>query len=382
MRFFAARLANSLLLALLAPLTYFIALRLLSPTPMSDGKSGDESACLAAWTVALYPILLLYPIAIATENLFFPLVLTSFLILLIAREKPTAGNFLLAGFLLGLTALTRSVILPFAVGAIFWIAASLKNKRGALLAALALTLTVLPWAVRNSLLHHRLTGLETSMGYNLYLGYYPGGSGTFLFGPSYDLLTVLDDSERDRIGTSKALEFIRDQPQRFLPLALNRLGYFFGLEKRAILYFYTNDVFGFIPFPSLLTILLLIVTPFVVVSISAAFGLACLRWNPQTSLLLLLFIGYLLPHVLILSEDRFHLALVPFFAILAASAWKAGPQLLVTRWRESISSKLLILFIGIVIALLLLNWGLELSRDADKLAQFFSPFGNMARFAY
>jgi hypothetical protein len=74
------------------------------------------------------------------------------------------AHFFLAGLCLGLTALTRSVILPFAGFAILWAWFILKQRRGALLMTLALTLTIAPWIVRNSLLHHKLTGIESSMG--------------------------------------------------------------------------------------------------------------------------------------------------------------------------------------------------------------------------
>ena len=133
----------------------------------------------------------------------------SFFFLLSSIESPTPLNFLLSGLFLGLTALTRSVILPFAVLAILWAWFILHQQRGAMLIAIALLLTVSPWIIRNSLLHHKLTGIETSMGYNLYLGYHPKGNGSFVFGPSLDLLTILDDAERDKIGTQKAIEFIR-----------------------------------------------------------------------------------------------------------------------------------------------------------------------------
>jgi hypothetical protein len=94
---------------------------------------------------------------------------------------------------------------------------------------------IAPWIVRNSLLHGKMTGVESSMGYNLYLGYHPEGDGSFVFGPSLDLVPILnDDTERDQLGTHKALEFIRAEPGRFLPLALNRLGFFFGLEKARV----------------------------------------------------------------------------------------------------------------------------------------------------
>jgi hypothetical protein len=290
--------------------------------------------------------------------------------------------FLLSGFFLGLTALTRSVILPFAALAILWIWFVLKQKRGALLVALALALTITPWIVRNSLLHHKPTGIETSMGYNLYLGYYPQGNGSFVFGPSLDLLTILDDAERDQVGTQKAIQFIRAEPERFLPLAMNRLGFFFGLEKRVLMYFYGNNIVGFIPFPFLLALFLVMLLPFVIVSLSAALGASLLRWNPPNILLGLLFFAYLLPHVFILAEDRFHLALVPFFAILASIFWANGWKSLAARWNESRAGKIAVAIALLAVFLLLLNWGLELSRDADRIVQLLGPNGNFSNYPY
>jgi 4-amino-4-deoxy-L-arabinose transferase-like glycosyltransferase len=373
-RFFAARLAQTFLGAALAPLTYLVAKKI------SPGN--ERAAKISAWVVAAYPILLAYPLGLGTENPFFLLLLASFLFLIQSIEKPSAFRFLLSGFLLGLTALTRSVILPFAGLAVFWIWFVLRQKRGALLVALALALTIAPWIVRNSLLHHKLTGIETSMGYNLYLGYYPQGNGSFVFGPSLDLLSILDDAERDQVGTQKAIQFIRAEPDRFFPLAVNRLGFFFGLEKRVLMYFYGNNIVGFIPFPLLLTLFLVMLLPFVIVSLSAALGLSLLRWNPPTILLGLLFLAYILPHVFILAEDRFHLALVPFFAILASLFWTGGWKSIAARWNESRAGKIAVTFAILAALLLLLNWGLELSRDADKIVQLLGPNGNFSNYPY
>ncbi len=58
-------------------------------------------------------MLLIYPLGLGTENPFFLLLLISFFFLLSSIERPTTPYFLLSGFFLGLTTLTRSVILPF-----------------------------------------------------------------------------------------------------------------------------------------------------------------------------------------------------------------------------------------------------------------------------
>jgi hypothetical protein len=383
-RFFAARLAQAIFLgAPLAPLTYWVAQRLFPLSSLKKeerGKNSERASRIAAWIVACYPMLLVYPLGLGTENPFFVLLLSSFLFLLHALKTPTTFHFVLSGFFLALTTLTRSVILPFAFAA-FCLLFVLHRKQ-AFLAVLSFLLLISPWILRNSLLHQKLTGIETSMGYNLYLGYHPQGNGSFVFGPSLDLLTILDDAERDRIGTEKALEFIRAQPGRFLPLAINRLGFFFGLEKRVLMYFYGNNILGFVPLPMLLTISAILLLPFVFLSIFAALGLASLRWKPEHILLGALLFGYTLPHIFILSEDRFHLALVPYMAILAAQVWVHGFAPLRDRWSESRSGRWIISLAVFAAVLLIANWGFELVRDADKISHLLGPNGNQSYFPY
>jgi hypothetical protein len=386
-RFFAARLAQAMLLgAPLAPLTYFVAQRLFPLSTFHDfmnenrGEKIEHAARLSAWLVAAYPLLLVYPLGLGTENPFFILLLASFYFLLSTLEAPSAWRFLVSGFFLGLVALTRSVILPFALAA-FCLLLFLYRKR-AFLTILSFAFVIAPWVIRNSSLHHKLTGIETSLGYNLYLGYHPQGDGSFVFGPSLDLLTILDDAERDKVGTQKAVEFIKTEPERFLPLAMNRLGYLFGLEKRVLMYFYSNDILGYVPLPWLLTISAVLLLPFVFVSIFAAFGLSLLRWRPEHILLILLLISYILPHVFILSEDRFHLALVPYLAILAAQFWVNGVGTIAARWHESQTGKTLVILSLLCALLLLTNWGLELTRDWDKITQLLGPNGNQTYFPY
>jgi hypothetical protein len=389
-RFFVARLAQTIPGALLAPLTYYVAqnLSFLPPSDQSQEGSGkilviERTSRFAAWVVAVYPMLLIFPLALATENLFFLLVLASVAALFKLAQISANPNHrllilysFLSGFLLGLTALTRSVILPFASLAILWVWFSLKRPREAILAGLVLVITIAPWIIRNSLLSHKLTGIETSMGYNLYVGYHPQSTGTFIFGPSLDLLSILDDQARDKIGTQKAIEFIRQDPGRFPYLALRRLGYFFNLELRAFTYFYVNDYLGFIPPPVLFLILLILAAPFVIVSLSAVFGAATLTIRSQMVLVALLFIGYLLPHIFILSEERFHLTLIPFLAIYAAKIWINGISALKSR------GMLVILIASLVAAFLIVNWGFELARDGHILVQMLAPNGNQIYLPY
>ena len=378
-RFFAARLTQAILLgAPLAPLTYFTEKKLSPPPPgvVGSGVRSERTARLSAWIVAAYPMLLIFPLGLGTENLFFLLVLASFFFLLSTIEQPSNFRFLLSGLLLGLTALTRSVILPFAGLAVLWIWFSLKQKRGALLVALALTVTILPWVIRNSLLYGKLTGIETSLGYNLYVGYHPDSTGTFTFGPSLDLVAILDDSARDQLGTQRALEFIQADPGRFVPLAVSRLGHFFRLELRVLTYFYSSNFFGYIPTPALLALAALFGLPFAILTISAAFGTLSLPRSPAILLSSFLFLGYLLPHVFILSEERFHLALIPLLAMVAAHFWTSGLPAIKSSGRVALSVAV------VIVALLLLNWTYQFASNANKFGVLLSPIGNQSYYPY
>lgn len=372
-RFFAARLAQAIFLgAPLAPLTYLIARRFFQSSEFTT----EQTARLSAWIVAAYPMLLVYPLGLGTENLFFVLVLSAFLFILKAIDSPTIVNFIGTGVFLALAALTRSIILPFAGLVILYLFYLYRAK--ALTVAIVFAVIIFPWVLRNTLLHGKLTGIETSMGYNLYLGYHPNGNGSFIFGPSLDLLTIMDDSQRDAVGTQKALEFIRAEPERFIPLVLNRLGFFFGLEKRVLIYFYSNNILGYIPAPLLLTISLILLLPFVLICIFGSLGLVALRRSPPVDMLYLLLATYILPHMFILAEDRFHLTMIPFIAILASFA----AMLIHTGAYKTIFNYKSWLLISILILCLLLNWGYELQRDADKISALFGPEGNRSHFTY
>ncbi len=391
-RFFIVRLVQAFIGAALAPLTYILSYKILNPqTAVISGydPSGgvvDErvikTSRAAAWAVTCYPMLIVFPLSLATENLFFVLVLISTLVLLQAAETRKSTHFVMAGALFGLTALTRSVILAVVGLCSLWVWFILREHKSAVLMFLSMLIVISPWVIRNSLLYDRFTGIESSLGYNLYVGYHPEGTGTFQYGISLDLVPILDDGVRDQFGRQAAIQFIRDNPARVPYLALRKLGLFFGLERRAATYFYSNNFFGFVPLPLLILAAFTLCPPFVILGVSAIAGLALIRWERYTVLLALIMIGYLAPHIIIQAEERFHLVLVPFFAILAAKAWTSGWRAFANRWQQSSAGKIAISLAVLAVLLLFLNWGLELSRDADKIAALLGPNGNQTYYPY
>jgi hypothetical protein len=374
-RFFIARLIQTFLNAALVPLTYLLARRLFPDQP--------RIAIFSAWTVALYPMLVIYPLALATENLFYVLFLGSVLSLTLAVQTGSTRFFLLSGLLLGLTALTRSVILAFGGLVILWGFFHLRQRKNIILLALTLALTISPWMIRNSLLYGRPMGIETAMGYTLYVSFHPESSGTFQYGISLDLMPYLDDAVRDRVGVQKGLEFIQADPLRVaIELPISRAGHFFGLERRALQYFYSNNFFGYIPQPWLSLASVLLLSPWVVLASSAAFGLALWPWRRDTFILPLAVFGYTLPHLALLAEERFHYNLIPLLAIVAALCWHSGWDSLRAIWAASRAGRLALSLALLAVLLLVFAWGHELVRDWPQLSQLLGPEGNKTGFPY
>jgi hypothetical protein len=374
-RFFTARLIQALLNALLAPMTY-LAARQVFP-------NHQRAARWAAWVLAFYPMMVIYPLSLATENLFFVLVMAFFLALVKAARDQKLGWFALSGLLVGLSALTRSVILPLGVVASIWAWFALKNRKGAMVLLVTMVAVCLPWVVRNSMLHGRLVGIESSLGYNLYVGYHPKSTGSFQYGISLDLVPMLDDGLRDKIGTTKAIEFIRQAPGRVPILAIMRLGHFLGLERRALTFFYSNNFFGYIATPLLIMFSAIFLLPFVFLSSSSVFGLILSDWRRHEAILMaLVLVTYTLPHILLLAEDRFHLTIVPFLAILAARCWEGGIGEIQHMFYSSSRGRWLVIIASVAVLLLFFNWGRELAVDYDKLVLLFGSKGNVTGFPY
>jgi 4-amino-4-deoxy-L-arabinose transferase-like glycosyltransferase len=371
-RFFIARLVQTFLGALLAPLTFALARRTF--------PEKDKLAKAAAVAVAAYPMLVIYPFALATENTFLPLILGGTVMLLKAAESHHWGDYLLAGVLFGAAALTRSVIVAILPFVLLWLWFLVKDRKGALIVLACVVAFTIPWSVRNTRLHGEFVFIENSMGYNLHQGYHPESDGTFKYGPSLELMPYMDDGLRDEIGRELALEFIQGDPWRVPYLAVRKAAYFFELERRALTYFYSNNFVGYIPQPWFTLVFALFTLPFAVLISSVALGLPFFIWRKEALLVLAVCFGYFAPHLLLLAEPRFHLALVAFLAVFAAYTWvdfaeiSAQIRLKENWWKLAIAAVLL--------ALLWFNWGNELVKDLDQLIPLFGPEGNTTYYVY
>ncbi len=367
-RLAVARLAQALLGGALAPLTALLSLRL---------GTTARAARLAGAIVALYPILWLYPIGLGSENTFLPLVLLGLLGCLSAARTTRAGAALAAGLALGAATLTRGALALFLPIAALWLwrSAPRAGLRQAMWLTVAASAVLVPWMIRNSLVLGHPAFVENSAGYNLFVGYHPQGNGNFDVRVSVIPLRILDDGERDRWTMQQALGFIAADPARALSLIPRRLAFFFGLEDRELVYFYSNNYFGPIAQPWLGLAYLVLVLPFVVIALAAPFGLAWASDRSGRALVLGLTGALLLAYIPILADPRFHLPLVPALAAYAASALSAphlGSRLLASFRQRNVAVRLAML----VVLLLLALWAVDIAADWHRLSAVFASGGN------
>jgi hypothetical protein len=311
-RFILARLVQASLLALLTPAAILFSIRM---------GFGRKSAILAGLGIAFYPILLLYPVGLASENLFIPLVSLSLIALVDVMDTRGVKRIILAGCLLGAAMLTRSILAPFVLLAGVWIARynNQGKKAGALLLLSSFGLCI-PWAIRNTWIMKRPAFVESSLGYNLFVGYHPEGDGGFVSKVAILPMTITDDAERDRYCTEMAWKYIKADPPEVAQRVFRRAILFTGVETREFTYFYSNNYLGHIPQPWLGLIYSLLVVPWIGTVIFGLLGLAMAQ-RRYTLLGLAFIIGYTAPHLFVLAEPRFHLALLPVMVSFAAKGW-------------------------------------------------------------
>jgi len=387
--FAVARIAQAIVGAFVPVVVHSLGRKLFDPTV----------GVVAALIVALYPMFLLYPLGLATENLFFLLVPATVLCLCKAADGSHRGLFLLAGVLLGLTILTRSVISGFLVLLLPWLWWHSADKRGALkgwiLVLVPVAVLTIPWSIRNTLLYDEFVFVESSMGFNFYLGYHPAGTGTFDSDIAVEFLEEIGAFDEPSLDTEKAshslgmergLGFITDDPARAAWLLLSKLSHLLRLDKRVLLYFYSNNFLGELPPLVLLLIFLVICTPWVVVLLLSVPGMVMSGLTRDRTLVYLLLVYLVGVHVLIMTEPRFHLVMVPFLALFAAQGVRAlrsaGGNLRVCEAAVRRNARWGLVLTAALVALLLLNWAYELNVDQEKLRLLFSPGGNTARFTY
>jgi hypothetical protein len=291
---------------------------------------------------AVYGMQVFYEGSLLVTNLQTPLTVGLLLVVVELLRKPTAGRALLAGVLAGLSTLARENALLFAAFVPIWLVYALAGvltlKRRIALGALfiaAVCAVVFPVTLRNRLVADDWVLVNSTGGIVLYTGFNPDARGTYMV-PSMFPRTMADDPEQQwnvyaqfaerSVGrelkpsevsswwSSRALEFIRQNPGFSFWLVLRKLGLFFNhYEVWNIRAYELSRQFSWV--------LRLPLLSFGIVAPLGLLGLALTarEWRRLTPLYAMLG-TYLLSALLIFVLSRYRMPVVPIFIIFAAAA--------------------------------------------------------------
>ncbi len=363
--FWGARLANALVGGALAGVTGLLARR---------AGAGDR-AWIASAVVALYPGLVLSSVYLMPEGLYTLLAMLA-LLLVRHRSVPLAGA---AGVVTGVAILTRSVgvtllVVGIAVAAWMWLtgAATMKAAVTRIAAFAGACLLVLaPWLVFTT----RVAGgplLDATSGMNVLLGSHDGATGRLNMADDAPLRQqhvagATSEADANARALRAGVAWAAAHPGAWLRLAGAKVGWLLGLEGREHAWVYSVGYFGA---RSPLTVTLWgvgLLVSFPLLVAGAALGLARARERLDAShvalaTFVLATIGL---HVASFGESRFHLPLVPVFAVAATLG--ATPRAAVSRAR--------LLVAGAFVAVLAFVWAGQAPELLDALTALRAPNG-------
>lgn len=354
----------------------------------AKSAQSQSIAFVAAFLVAIYPGLLTNAHLLLSETLFilFLLLAFDFAARALDEKKSRVWLWILgAGAAWGLMTLTRGITLYFTPVFALWLVWAMMDGRqrttddgrrttdnqsvvrrpssavvlGGVLFLLATVAVIVPWTVRNYLQFHQVVLLETKGGVNLWLGNSPYTPPDFIrnvwkVGVREPMLNGLptDEIQRDRAAYALALNYMRAEPLTFLAHIPIKFADFASFERNLIdTAEATRQGEGWnSPAKVGADLLAMVAYIFVVLCGIAGFVFAPTnRWK----ILLLVFVAYFLAaHLVIFGDGRFHLPLIPLFALYAAWLLVCRRQIVVSPLRVALT-----LIPGI---LCLLVWGREI----------------------
>jgi 4-amino-4-deoxy-L-arabinose transferase-like glycosyltransferase len=309
----------------------------------------------AAGLCAFYPGLLGSNNLILTEVLFTLLLTAACYLVVLYYTRKKVSYLALAGVLLGLTALTRSVVWlspPFlAVYVVITGNRSLAHRvLGAALLVMAFSATIAPWTIRNTQLQKTFVTIDTMGGRNFLMGNYEH---TPLY-RSWDAISIQGEKsweqevfpnyppemrrtqgQVDKLALRQGLKFVGEHPGLTAMRDLIKFFDFWGLERELIAGA-TRGYFGPVPGPVVLTAGALMVLSYAGGLFLGIFGgLFSPPGDRRVHWYFLLVIAFICGlHTVVFGHSRYHLPLMPLVLLYAAAAW-TNRSTLWERWRSA-----------------------------------------------
>ena len=293
-------------------------------------------AIVTAAAIALYPGLIIYAGLLQTETLYLVFMLLAFIAAFRLINSGRIADALLLGITSGLATLTRAVFLgffPFLLILLWWKRRQAGEREFVplMVATAMFCLVLLPWTIRNYSVHGALVPVSSWGGQALLIGNNPYATGTWSVKPGFDEwymeqaagLGIADpkslrELEQRALDRTIALDYIKSHPFHVMWLDLKKTYMFW-------IYPITHS-------DTYLPAQAIAVASDFLLYIGGAIGLIAL-WQDRKRLMPL-FVAvafFALVQVVLHSESRYRLPLVPVFCLL--SGW--GSVMMVDRVRRN-----------------------------------------------
>ncbi len=311
----AAKLMNVLLGTATVLLAYLTADRLFN----------RRTARITAVLMSFYPYFIAYTGDLLSETFLTFMISASVYAVARTADRPSWGNMAATGALMGLTGLTKSVVLPFFVLACAWLWWRTRSFRTGFATGVFVLLTIMPWSFRNYFHYDKAYVMPVSTPWiSLYGSNCDNAFWTEMRGeqdrpqpdddvkpaipPDWEYLQTLPLPERDRICREKVTHWLENNPDKFLALVGLRFAHFWRL--------YPMMAYRWQKYAAMATSGIYIPL--------AALGLV-LAWRryPGVWLLLSIFSAYTAVHVFFVVTLRYRIPIDPFIIMAAALALDA-----------------------------------------------------------
>jgi len=242
----AVRLVQAVIGGLLLPwMVYRLAKAIFHDDQAADPRMAETVSLLAALIAALYAYFVLYAATMMTETLYIVCLLWSLERAMALETKTRARAPMRAlwpvalslGLALGFGTLFRQSLLPWVLVLflyLLWVAWRTRQMRTTILAlglvGGILVAFILPWTVRNYLVYDDLLLLNSNTGFAMYSAQHPMHGTSFRefeAAPLPDGVWGQPEPALDRDLLKRGIQFVLNEPARYLLLSLSRVRAFF-----------------------------------------------------------------------------------------------------------------------------------------------------------